>query len=58
MLLKRLFEEQRDLFTAEPTAADKLLQVGETRTRGRARTQPNSPRAPCSASALLNHDEA
>ena len=56
-VLKRLFEEQRDLFAADPQAAAQLLAVGEV---------PNDPTLPpvdlaagtVLAEALLNHDEA
>ncbi|HXT39337.1 MAG TPA: DUF1553 domain-containing protein, partial [Candidatus Angelobacter sp.] len=56
-VLKRLFQEQHDLFAGDQQAAAKLLAVGE---------QPNNPALPpvdlaagtVLAEALLNHDEA
>jgi hypothetical protein len=56
-ILTRLFTEQRELFTKEPSAAQKLLVFGETRT------DPALPPADLAAATslgltLLNHDEA
>ena len=56
-ILTRLFAEQRELFSKEPSAAQKLLAFGETKT------DPALPPADLAAAtslglALLNHDEA
>ena len=56
-LLERLFREQRDLFTADGEAAQKLLSVGEAKndeTLDRAQLAA----AAVLAEALLNHDES
>jgi hypothetical protein len=56
-VLRQLFTEQRAQFSADPTAAKKLLAVGE------AKTEPILPPADLAAAttlalAILNHDEA
>src|SRR5262249_42733766 len=56
-ILKRLFEEQRELFRANPKDATKLLAVGEMKN------DPKLPPTELAASAvlaltILNHDEA
>lgn len=56
-VLKRLYEEQHELFRADPQAAAKLLGVGESKT------EPTLGKPELAASAVLaltvlNHDEA
>jgi hypothetical protein len=56
-VLKQLFEEQRALFAADPTAAGKLLKVGEAKSDS-ALDPVEHAASTVLASALLNHDEA
>jgi hypothetical protein len=56
-VLASALAEQEEIFTADPDAATKLLNVGETVTEP-ALPAPRLAAATMVASALLNHDEA
>jgi Protein of unknown function (DUF1553)/Protein of unknown function (DUF1549)/Planctomycete cytochrome C/Concanavalin A-like lectin/glucanases superfamily len=56
-VLKRLYEEQRELFTADSQAAAKLLNVGESRNDSKL-GKPELAASAMLALAILNHDEA
>lgn len=56
-VLRRLYEEQRELFAAEPKAAEKLLTVGEAKVDA-ALDRVDLAAGTVLAQALLNHDEA
>ena len=56
-VLKQLFQEQRDLFAADPQAASKLLVVGEA-ANNPALSPADLAAGAVLAEALLNHDEA
>jgi hypothetical protein len=56
-VLKRMFDEQKELFTSDPTAAEKLLKVGETK-QTTTLDKVELAAGAMLANALLNHDEA
>jgi mono/diheme cytochrome c family protein len=56
-VLKQLYNEQRDLFGAEPESAKKLLAVGETRN-DKSLDALDFAAGTVLAQAILNHDEA
>jgi hypothetical protein len=55
--LVQLLAEQEEVFATDPSAAEKLLAVGEARVSGDW-PAPRLAAATMLASALLNHDEA
>jgi hypothetical protein len=56
-VLQKLLGEQRDLFTADPSAARKLLTVGDAKADATL-NPPDAAAAAVLALAILNHDEA
>ena len=55
-LLEKLFSEQRELFSGDAEAAQKLLSVGETKNDPSLH-QADVAAGTVLAEALLNHDE-
>ncbi len=56
-VLKRLLDEQHDLFATDPGAAEKLLKIGEVKTE-EALDKIQIAAGTVLANALLNHDES
>jgi hypothetical protein len=56
-ILHQLFEEQREIFAADPLAAEKLLSVGEAKNDS-SLDRVDLAAGTVLAEALLNHDEA
>ena len=56
-VLKRLHEEQRELFASDPQAAAKLLAVGESKNDPKL-AKPDLAASAVLALTILNHDEA
>ncbi len=56
-VLKRLYAEQRDIYAADPQAADKLLATGEAKGDS-SLSAPDLAASTVLAEALLNSDEA
>jgi hypothetical protein len=57
VVLKQLYDEQRQLFVSDSQAAEKLLAVGDTKT-GSPLDRADVCAGTVLALALLNHDEA